>query len=208
MQKPSNTKELFLIEALKLFAEKGYDSVSVAEVAAAVGCTPPALYRHYKSKQALLDSLLEMSENGFNKQMEMLNVDFRIHPEKRREFVHMPEKKQIEIIQQLLLHTFEDEMPSLFRKFMTIEQFHHAEFASQLNRRYVDSQFDAFESLMQEFINEGIYRDGNARAMAIQYASPVILYLSICDREPQRIDEAFAVIEEHVKQFNKAHKAE
>lgn len=38
------TKEKFLIGALRLFAEKGYDAVSVAEIASAVGVTAPALY--------------------------------------------------------------------------------------------------------------------------------------------------------------------
>ena len=45
------TKELILDAALKLFAKKGYEAVSVAEIADAVGVKAPSLYKHYKSKQ-------------------------------------------------------------------------------------------------------------------------------------------------------------
>lgn len=198
-----NTKERFLIEGLRLFAERGYDAVKLSEIASAVGVSTPALYKHYPNKQALVDALLELSRQGFAAQMDKLKVDFRINPDKRKAFVTMPEEGQVKIMQELFLHTFEDEMPSLFRKFMTIEQFRHPEFGIQLNRRYVDSQFDAFETLMREFMDTGVYREGDARTMAVQYAAPVILYISVCDREPQRKDEAVKVIGEHVRQFNK-----
>ena len=47
MPRQDNTKDLFLYEALKLFGERGFDSVKISEIAGAVGCVPSALYRHY-----------------------------------------------------------------------------------------------------------------------------------------------------------------
>ena len=44
---------------LALAAERGMSAVSVAAVAARVGVSPPALYRHYPSKDAMLDATLE-----------------------------------------------------------------------------------------------------------------------------------------------------
>ena len=40
--------------AATLFAERGYESVAVEDVAAAAGVTGPGLYRHFEDKQALL----------------------------------------------------------------------------------------------------------------------------------------------------------
>ena len=56
-RKDKGTKDLFLQKALELFAERGYKAVSVAQIAAEVGCTAPALYKHYQSKKDLFDSL-------------------------------------------------------------------------------------------------------------------------------------------------------
>lgn len=205
-KKTGNTKERFFMEALKLFAEKGYDAVRLSEIAEAVGVSTPALYKHYPGKQALFDALMERSRRGFAEQMDRLGVDFRTDPRKSVEFIHMPEEEQIRVIQQLFLHTLGDEFPALFRKLMTLEQFRNPELAASCNRRYVDAQFDAFEALMQTAMDAGVYRPGNARAMAIQFASPIIVYTAACDREPEKQAEALRAIEAHIRQFNAAYR--
>ena len=42
-----------LNSAFKLFSERGFDGVSIRDIAADAGLTNPALYRHYPSKEAL-----------------------------------------------------------------------------------------------------------------------------------------------------------
>jgi len=44
---------------LAIATERGLSAVSVAAVAARVGVSPPALYRHYPSKDAMLDATIE-----------------------------------------------------------------------------------------------------------------------------------------------------
>lgn len=51
---PRDRKQQILAAAGELFREHGYHNVSVAQVAAAVGITAPALYRHFKNKPDLL----------------------------------------------------------------------------------------------------------------------------------------------------------
>lgn len=200
-ERAENTRDQFLVEALRLFAEKGYDAVSVAQIAAAVGCSAPALYKHYRGKQALLDTLMERSRTGFERQMSRLHVDFR-SVEHRSGFVKLPEEEQEEIIVQFFRCVLSDEFPSLFRKFMTVEQFRRPDAARQLNERYVDSQYEAFTALMEEFMAAGVLREGDARAMAIQYVSPVIVYLGVCDRDGSRVEEAEEAIRSNLRQFN------
>lgn len=50
--------EALLREAARLFAERGFYSVSLDEIGSAVGFSGPAVYRHVNSKQALLGALL------------------------------------------------------------------------------------------------------------------------------------------------------
>ena len=60
--KKESTKKQFLTEALKLFAEFGYDSVSISQIAERVGCSAPALYKHYSGKHALFDEIIEKAD--------------------------------------------------------------------------------------------------------------------------------------------------
>ena len=55
-----NTKQKILAEALSLFSEKGYSAVYVGEIAEAVGIKAPSLYKHYKSKQDIFNSCVEV----------------------------------------------------------------------------------------------------------------------------------------------------
>ena len=50
VRRPRDRKQQILAAAGELFREHGYHNVSVAQVAAAVGITAPALYRHFKNK--------------------------------------------------------------------------------------------------------------------------------------------------------------
>jgi AcrR family transcriptional regulator len=45
--------------ALSLFAESGYDSVSLSEIAKAVGIKTPSIYAHFSSKEQLFLQLVE-----------------------------------------------------------------------------------------------------------------------------------------------------
>lgn len=51
--------EALLREGARLFADKGFDGVSLEELGAAVGVTGPAVYRHFPSKRALLARILQ-----------------------------------------------------------------------------------------------------------------------------------------------------
>lgn len=60
----ANRREALLAAAARLFAERGYNGVSLEELGAAAGVSGPAVYRHFDGKQALLGALLVgVSEN-------------------------------------------------------------------------------------------------------------------------------------------------
>ena len=60
-----NTKETILYEALKLFSDKGYDGVSVRDIAGQVGIKQSSLYKHYTNKQDIFDSLVKTMQTRF-----------------------------------------------------------------------------------------------------------------------------------------------
>ena len=53
-----NTKEKILLAALDLFAQDGYQAVSVSQIAGKLGITKGALYRHYQNKRDIFDHIL------------------------------------------------------------------------------------------------------------------------------------------------------
>lgn len=60
-------REEILEVAVSLFASKGYDGVSMDAIGAAAGVTGPALYHHFKGKEAMLAAALyPVSESLLN----------------------------------------------------------------------------------------------------------------------------------------------
>ena len=49
-----NTKEKIFNVSLDLFSKKGYDSVSLREIAEEVGIKKSSIYNHYSSKESIL----------------------------------------------------------------------------------------------------------------------------------------------------------
>jgi AcrR family transcriptional regulator len=52
-------RELLLEAAASLFAARGFHAVGIDDIGAAAGITGPGVYRHFPSKQALLESLCD-----------------------------------------------------------------------------------------------------------------------------------------------------
>ncbi len=60
-RRPKDRKRQILLAAARAFSERGYHPVGVDEIAAEVGISGPALYRHFPNKYALLVAVAENS---------------------------------------------------------------------------------------------------------------------------------------------------
>jgi AcrR family transcriptional regulator len=59
----AHRRDALVTAATRLFAERGFDRVSIEELGAAAGVSGPAMYRHFASKQVVLAAILvEVSE--------------------------------------------------------------------------------------------------------------------------------------------------
>lgn len=58
-RKPANPRERILAQAVDLFAVHGFDAVTMRQLGEAVGLDNSSLYRHFPSKAALVDGVLD-----------------------------------------------------------------------------------------------------------------------------------------------------
>ena len=62
---PKDTANRILIQAMRIFLEKGYHGTSVDDITQAAGLTKGALYWHFRSKEDLLKRIVEEFEKRF-----------------------------------------------------------------------------------------------------------------------------------------------
>lgn len=71
----TGTKKKIFEASTELFAMYGYDDVSMRDIAAKVGITDGAIYRHYKSKASILDDISDEFKQKINAWMSPLEKE-------------------------------------------------------------------------------------------------------------------------------------
>lgn len=73
-----STKDIIIDVAIELFAEKGYNCVSIREIAKAVGIKGSSIYNHFKSKEDIMETLLTLYKEESDKYFEGFYMDNNI----------------------------------------------------------------------------------------------------------------------------------
>lgn len=203
-----NTKQRIIKEALILFAEKGYSDVYVSEIAQAVGIKAPSLYKHFKSKQEIFNAILEELRKNYTEQAAVLNINGSNEQADADIYADISESSLVEMGKGLFLYFLHDEYVTLFRKMLTIEQFHDTELSELYSKQYFDDPLKYQSALFTLLIAKGKFKEENADVMALHFYAPIYALLTLCDRHPDRENEALRTLEEHIKQFNRLYRKE
>ncbi|MDD6038994.1 MAG: helix-turn-helix domain containing protein [bacterium] len=197
----TNKKQDILDAALDLFSVNGFEATSIAQIAEAVGIKKASLYFHFESKQDLLDTLTgeiakEYGEHSLFTSADWENAQFvesflsNWSPEVMAEQV----KKQIRYI----LH---DPHICKVRKMLVLEQFRNEELSGMFSKRNYEDVLHYNNEFMKCLIQKGILKDGDSEIMAAQFCFPISMWLSVCDRQPEREDEIMELLDRHIRQF-------
>lgn len=200
------TKQRILDEALTLFSEKGYANVFVGEIAARVGIRAPSLYKHYRSKQAIFDAIIEEMHHRFMEQAKLLNIRGN-DPEADAEiYRNLSEDRLVRLGIDLFLYQLHDNDTRRIRKMLTIEQYRNGELAAVYTQQYTDGPMVYFRAMLQQAVDQGVLQGGNVEVMTLQFYAPFYMLMTVCDRDPARETESVRILEDHIRQFNKLYR--
>lgn len=195
-----NTAQKILGAALGLFAKKGYEAVSVDEIAKAVGIKAPSIYNHFGSKQELFDAIVETTAERYAYDTDKLDFCVEGKAKDLSQCKKISEQALYEKVKQIFEYSLHDQWISDFRKMMTIEQFRSDSFGEIYTKRFIDRLVDYHSAIFSSLISAGEIT-GNADALALIYVAPIITLIGICDRQPEREAECLEKLEKHVALF-------
>ena len=192
------TKEKILLTSLKLFAQDGYEAVSISKISGELGMAKSALYKHYKNKRDIFDSIINRMDE----------LDY----ERAREY-NMPEGNMDEIIKGYrkisidkiriytevqFKHWTEEEFPSLFRRMLTLEQYRNQEMADLYQKYLVSGPIDYMTYLFAGITG----KKEEAKQLAIEFYGPIFLMYSLYDNKREE-DDLADMLKKHVDRFSK-----
>ena len=192
------TKEKILLTSLKLFAQDGYEAVSISKISGELGMAKSALYKHYKNKRDIFDSIINRMDE----------LDY----ERAREY-NMPEGNMDEIIKGYreisidkiriytevqFKHWTEEEFPSLFRRMLTLEQYRNQEMADLYQKYLVSGPIEYMTYLFAGITG----KKEEAKQLAIEFYGPIFLMYSLYDNKREE-DDLAEMLKKHVDRFSK-----
>ena len=169
---------------------------SMNDIASKLGVTKAALYKHYKSKQEILDSIIDkMNDLDIErvKQYEMPEGEISqvIAEYKETAFDKIKQFTRVQF-----LHWTEEEFSCCFRKMLTLEQYREPQMAQLYQNYLAGGPLSYIEILFSGMIEDA----GKARQAALDFYGPIFLLYSIYDGTDDK-DRVIMLLEEHMDHF-------
>ena len=190
------TKERILDIALELFAQNGYLGTSMSDIAKQLGFTKAALYKHYASKQEILDQIVERMNRMDYERAEEYEMP-ETEPDGFAEaYMHAPiEKIRIYSLAQFD-HWTKETFSANFRKMLTLEQYRDSKLA-QLHHDYLaGGPLEYMAAIFRKLADS----DEEAMQLALDFYGPMYLLYSVYDGAKDKASVA-PLLDAHIRRF-------
>lgn len=195
-----NTKEKILLTALRLFAHRGYEAVSVRDIAGQLGITQAALYKHYKSKRDIFDSIVKRMEYDDARRAGEFGVPSDTPENVPGEY----ESADVQKIKDFTIAQFyywtQNTFASNFRRLLTLEQYANPEI-SDLYRNYLSGGVIAYMEDIFRALPPIRGREAKSpKQLALEFYAPLYMLIGLCDTAENR-KEIISLAKKHVDSF-------
>ncbi len=202
-----HTRERVLLEALALFSEKGYEAVSVRDIARAVGVKESSLYNHFKNKRDIFDSIInEYAQRGTELfgQFNIMAADGSFTADSKTIAVYQQmTPEQFEAMAGFIFdYYFTDEINVKLRKMLTIEQYRGPEAAKLYRDISFDNSLEYQERLFVELMKAGSFVQTDPQVLALEFFAPIYLIFCKFDNDEQSMQQAKELFMRHIRHFN------
>ncbi len=187
-----DTKERILMAALEMFSQKGYEGTNIRELAASLGLVKSGVYKHFESKEAIWNALLDRMILYYG---ERFGSPEHLPP--------VPDSTEglVEMTMRLVDLTVHDEKIIMTRKLLTIEQYRDERARTLATKHFLTGLTEMFTHIFSGMMDRGLLRKDDPAMLAFAYTAPISALIHLCDREPDKTREAIAQIDSFSRHF-------
>ena len=193
-----DTRDRILGMALDQFSQNGYDGTNIRALTESLGLVKSAMYRHFESKEAiwnaLLDELVAYYETRFGSAEHLPPVPDTLDG-------------LVALTMGLAEFTIHDERVVKSRKLLTIEQFRDDRARDLATKHFLTGLTGMFTPLFAGMMDKGLLRRDDPEMLAFAYTAPISALIHLCDREPEKTEDALRQIEAFSRHFIATYKA-
>jgi AcrR family transcriptional regulator len=188
----SDTKERILEAALEMFSKNGYAGTSIRELNASLGLVKSGVYKHYESKEAIWNALLD----------EMIAY-YGEHFGSPEHLPPVPDSLEAltRLTMQMVNITVHDEKIIMTRKVLTLEQFRDKRAQDLATKHFLTGLIEMFTPILAGMMEKGLVKRDDPSMLAFAYTTPISALIHLCDREPEKTEDAVRKIETFSRHF-------
>ena len=188
----NDTKERILVAALEMFSKKGYAGTNIRELSASLGLVKSGVYKHYESKEAIWNALLDQMIAYYG---EHFGSSEHLPP--------VPDSPEAltRLTMQMVNVTVHDEKIIMTRKVLTLEQFRDDRARELATKHFLTGLTEIFTHIFAGMMDKGLIRRDDPAMLAFAYTTPISALIHLCDREPEETEGAIAQIEAFSRHF-------
>ncbi len=192
----NDTKERILAAALEMFSQNGYAGTNIRELSASLGLVKSGLYKHYESKEAIWNAVLD----------EMIAY-YGAHFGSPEHLPPVPDSLEglTQMTMQMVNFTVHDERIIMTRKVLTLEQFRDVRARELATKHFLTGLTDMFTHVFTGMMERGLLRKDDPGMLAFAYTTPISALIHLCDREPERTEKAMKQVEAFSRHFIKTY---
>ena len=191
-----DTKERILEAALELFAQSGYLGTSMSDIAARLGITKAALYKHYAGKQEILDRIVERMNELDYERAEAYEMP-ETEPDSFAEaYMSVPLERIRAYSAAQFGHWTQEPFSANFRKMLTLEQYRDPELARLYQSCLASGPVEYMAAIFRQLTSS----DEEAMQLALEFYGPMYLLYSVYDGAEDKAAAA-SLLEAHVDRF-------
>ena len=188
----NDTKERILETALELFSQNGYAGTNIRELSASLGLVKSGVYKHYESKEAIWNALLDQMIAYYGE-----------HFGSAEQLPPVPDSLEglVEMTMRMVNFTVRDERIVMTRKVLTLEQFRDVRARELATKHFLSGLTDMFTPVFSGMMEKGLLRKDEPGMLAFAYTAPISALIHLCDREPEKTEEAIRQVEAFSRHF-------
>ena len=188
----NDTKERILAAALEMFSKNGYAGTNIRELSAALGLVKSGIYKHYESKEAIWNALLDQMIAYYGE-----------HFGSSEHLPHVPDSLEAltRLTMQMVNFTVRDERIVMTRKVLTLEQFRDDRARELATKHFLTGLTEIFTHIFAGMMDKGLILRDDPAMLAFAYITPISALIHLCDREPGKTEDAIVQIEAFSRHF-------
>ena len=192
------TKEKIMETALHLFSQRGYDGVSVRDIARAVSIRESSLYNHFKNKRAIFDGIVDFCVQQSEAYFRQSTLPFD-EGDDTAVYEGIGIGQLQELIERTFRFFFDDPWNARFRRLLLLSQYADPRCRDIYRQLYRDKCVRVQAYIFAALMDAGELRREDPPAVAAEFHGPMFMLIHTCDS----FEEARPFIRAHVEQFRK-----